>query len=86
MRKDNHRRIEMNLKMLSKVGIIAFTVFGVTVYLITFLAIAFTSPKPMALWKLLVGGVGGAFLAGVFIPSVLFFFRYLFMRKVSKNT
>jgi hypothetical protein len=69
MSKDNHRRIEMNLKMLSKVGIIAFTV----------------SPKPMALWKLFVGSVGGAVLAGIFIPGVLCLFRYLFMRKVDKN-
>jgi hypothetical protein len=85
MRKIDKRRLETNKKMLSKIGIIAFTAFGVIGYLVTVLAIVFTSPKPMAAWKVLAGSIGGSVLVGVFIILVLCIFRYFLINHTNNS-
>ncbi|MEJ2364069.1 MAG: hypothetical protein P8075_07835 [Deltaproteobacteria bacterium] len=81
----NQRVREASLKMTSKAGIIAFTVFGVAGFLLTFLGLAFTSLKPMATWKILVGGVGGTIFVGVVIVAALRFGRYLITKLFKEN-
>jgi membrane protein implicated in regulation of membrane protease activity len=82
---NDRRRLETSLKMVSTVGIIVFTIIGVTIYLLTFLGIAFTTPNAMSTWKFLVDGIGGAIIVGVFIIAILRLFRRVLMKQVQKN-
>ena len=72
--KINQRALETSLKMTSKAGIIAFTTFGVVVFLLVFLGMVFTTPKTIPAWKIVFGAV------------VLYFGRYLLIKLVEKNT
>ena len=83
--KNKHLKLKMNLKMTSNVGIIVFTLIGIAIYLLTFLGVAFTAPKLMAFWKIVVYGVGGALFVGMFIVAVLRFFRYFLMKQTNKK-
>jgi len=83
--KNDERRFETSLKMTSKVGIIACTIVGAALYLLGYLSLAFTSPKPMATWEFLVGGIGGAILVGVVIAASLRFGRYLLTKLFMEN-
>ena len=74
------RRLETDLKMTSKAGILAFTIFGVAIYLLTFLGIALTTTEAMATWKILVGSIGGAVFSGILIIFGLRVGRYLIMK------
>lgn len=85
MSKNDHRRHEMSLKMTSNVGITLFTLIGIALYLLTFLSLAFTTPKPMAFWKLLVGSIGGSLFVGAVVVVVLRIFRFLLMVKKEKG-
>lgn len=78
------RRIETGLKMTSKAGILVFTIFGVAIYLLTFLGIALTTTEAIATWKMPVGSIGGAVFSGMLIISGLRVGRYLIM-KLSKS-
>ena len=80
MSKNDQRRLEISSKMTSNLGIVIFTLIGIVVYLLTFLGIAFTTPKPMGFWKLLVGGIGSALFIGAITVAVLRFFRYFLSR------
>lgn len=84
MNNKEHRRLEISLKMVSKVGISIFTLLGVAAYLFAFFGIAFTTTKPMQTGELLFYGIGGALLVGVFIIVMLCFFRY-FIRKAFQD-
>ena len=84
MRKNNDRRLEMRLKMTSNVGIIVFTLIGIALFLLTFLAASFTSPRPVAFSKILVGSIGGALFVGGVIIAILLFFRFLLRGKRDK--
>lgn len=84
MKNKEHRRLEISLKMVSKVGISIFTLLGVAAYLFAFFGIAFTTTRPMQTGDLLIYGIGGAFVVGVFIIVMLCFFRY-FIRKALKD-
>ena len=84
--KNDQRRFETSLKMPSKVGIIAFTILGVVAFLLCFLGLAFTAPKPVATWKILVGGIGGAIFLGVVMVATLRFGRYLLMKRLGDNS
>ena len=81
MSKNDHRRLEISSKMTGNVGIVVFTLLGIVIYLLAFSGIAFTTPKPMAFWKLLVGGIGGALFIGVITVAVLRFFRFFLLRE-----
>ena len=72
--------------MTSKAGVIAFAILGVVAFLLTFLGMAFTTPKAMATRKILFGGIGGAIFVWVLIVVLLSFVRYLLMKLVGKNT
>ena len=84
MNKNDQRKLEMRLKMTSNVGITVFSLIGIVLYLLTFLGLAFTTPKPMVLWKLLVGGIGGALFVGAVVAGVLRLFRFLLTNKKEK--
>jgi uncharacterized membrane protein len=83
--KINQRALETSLKMTSKAGIIAFTVFGVVSFLLVFLGMTFTALKPMATWKTMVWGIGGAICVGVVIVAALSFCRYLLTKLFGEN-
>ncbi|MEJ2234671.1 MAG: hypothetical protein P8X67_12165 [Syntrophobacterales bacterium] len=83
--KIDKRALETSLGMTSKAGIIAFTIVGVGLFLLTFLGLAFTLPKPMATWKILVGASGGAIFVGVVIVATLRFGRYLLTKLFGEN-
>ena len=83
--KINKRGLRTGLKMTSKSGITAFTIFGVLLYLLTFLGITFTSTEVMATRKILVGSIGGAILSGILIIAVLRASRYFLMKYTDPN-
>ena len=72
--------------MTSKAYIVAFTIFGVVVYLIVYLGAVFTAPKEIATSKILVGAIAGAIFVGVVIVAVLFLGRLLLMNLVDENS
>ncbi len=84
--KINQRAFKTGLKMTSKSGIIAYTIFGVLVYLLTFLGITLTSKEAMATWKILVGSIGGAVFIGILIIAGLHGSRYLIIKFSDSNT
>ncbi len=84
--KINQRAIKTSLKMTSKAGIFAFTIFGVVVYLLAFFGTALTTTEAMATWKILVGSIGGAIFIAVLIMSVLRFSRYIIMKLSESST
>ena len=84
--KINQRAFKTGLKMTSKSGIIAYTIFGVLVYLLTFLGITLTSKEAMATWKILVGSIGGAAYIGILIIGGLRGIRYLMIKFSDSNT
>ena len=59
--KINKRGLKTGLKMTSKSGITVFTILGVTLYLLTFLGITFTSIDVMATWEILIWSIGGPY-------------------------
>ena len=81
----DQRRLETGLKMTSKAGIIAFTLFGVLGFLIIFLVIALATPDAMATWNVVVGSVGGVIFVGLLIVVVLRFSRYLLIKLAGSN-
>ena len=83
--KINQRALETSLKITSKTGITAFTIFGIVGFLLVFLGISFTAPKPMATWKTMVWGIGGAICVGVVIVTILRFCRYLLTKLFGEN-
>jgi Na+-driven multidrug efflux pump len=85
MSKNRYLRLETNLRITSKVGIIFFTLIGIAVYLLMFLGVAFTASKPLAFRTVAVYGVGGALLVGAFILAVLCLFRYFIRRNALRS-
>lgn len=84
--KFTQRGLKTGLKITSKSGIFIFTIFGVIVYLLTFLGIALTTTEVMATWKLLVGSIGGAIFSGMLIIAVLRFSRYVIIKLSDLNS
>jgi hypothetical protein len=63
--KMDERRSRTSPKMTSSVGIDAFTLgLGILWFLVSVFGIALTLQKPMATWKLLLGGIVGTLFAG----------------------
>ncbi len=71
--------------MTSHSGTTAFTIFGVVVYLLSFLGITFTSTEVMTTRKILVGSIGGAIFCGIFIIAVLRVSRYFLIKLSDSN-
>ncbi len=72
--------------MTSKSGMLAFTIFGVVVYLLSFFGITLTTIEAIATWKILVGSIGGALFIAVLIMLVLRFSRYIIVKLSESNT
>ena len=83
--KINKRGLEIGLKMTSKSGISAFTIFGVAVYLLAFLGMAFTTTEIMATRKILVGSIGGVIFIGILIITVLRVSRHFILKLTDSN-
>ena len=83
--KINQRGLKTGLKMTSKPGITAFTIFGVVIYLLTFLGITFTTTEVMTTPKILVGSIGGAIFNGILIIAVLRVSRYFLIKLSDSN-
>ena len=84
--KIDQRALETSLKTTSKAYIMAFTIFGVVVYLLVYLGAVFTAPKEIATWKILIGAIAGAIFVSVVIVAVLILGRHLLMKLVDENT
>jgi cyanate permease len=78
--KINQRGLKTGLKMTSKSNITTFTIFGVVMYLLTFLGITLTTTEAMAIRKILIGCIGGAIFSGILIIAVLRVCRYFIMK------
>lgn len=83
--KIDKRRLDTSLKITSRKGIFAFTVFGVVGYLLFFSFIAFETLKEIDTWKIYVGAFGGAIFVGAAIIFSLRLSRYILIRLIDKN-
>ena len=81
----NKRRLETSLKMSSGKGILAFTVFGVVGYLITFLSLVFEGSDKIGTLKIFFGALFGAIFVGVSIILVMRLSRYFLLKLIEKN-